>query len=195
MTEAIMQILAQVANNTKKDDVSKQMMRNIKIFDGTNKAECITWLSQIEAAARFSNTPFRELICQSMAPSMLHVLSELSPLASDEDIKNAILANYSDIPSTTEAATRLQSMQKSPTEPLVTFNYRYEAIHKVAFRLPPSKQYNKTVIVEYAKKLPQNARDKLLRKITKKNSYIKTLDDTFKQAIEINGETVEVASG
>ena len=81
------------------------MMKNIKIFYGTNKAECITWLSQIEAAARFSNTSFRELICQSMAPSMLHVLSELSALATDKDTKNAILTNYSDIPSTTEAAT------------------------------------------------------------------------------------------
>ena len=88
-------------------------------------------------------------------------------------------------------------MQISPTEPLVTFNHRYEAIHRVAFGLSPSEQYNKTFIVEYAKKLPQNARDKLLRKITKKNSYIKTLDDAIKQAIEINRETsfVEAASG
>ena len=115
MTEAITQILAQIANNNKKDDVSKQMMKNIKIFDGTNKAECITWLSQIESAARCSNTSFRELICQSMAPSMLHVLSELSALASDEDIKNVIFTNYSDIPSTTEAAMRLQNMQTSLT--------------------------------------------------------------------------------
>ena len=88
-------------------------------------------------------------------------------------------------------------MQMSQTEPLVTFNHRYEAIHRVAFGLSPSGQYNKTIIVEYAKKLPQNARDKLLRKIAKKNSYIKTLDDAFKQAIEINRETsfVEAASG
>ena len=88
-------------------------------------------------------------------------------------------------------------MQTSPTKPLVTFNHRYEAIHKVAFRLSPSQQDNRTVIVEYAKKLPINTRDKLLRKIAKKNSYIKTLDDAFKQAIEINRETsfVEAASG
>ena len=124
MTEAITQILAQVTNNNKQDDISKQMMKNIKIFDGTNKAECITWLSQIEAAAKFSNKPFHKLICQSMAPSMLHVLSELSAVASDEDIKNAILTNYSDILSTTEATKRLQNMQTSPTESLVTFNHR-----------------------------------------------------------------------
>ena len=105
MTQALIQALTQVANNNKKDEVSKQMMKNIKIFDGNNKAECITWLSQVEAAARFSNTPFHELICQSMAPTMLHVFSELSALATDEDIKNAILTNYSDIPSTTEVAT------------------------------------------------------------------------------------------
>ena len=106
MTEALTQIIAQVTNNNKKDEVSKHMMKNIKIFDGTNKAECITWLSQIEAAARFSNTSFRELICQSMALSMLHILSELSALITDEDIKNAILTNYShDIPSTIQATT------------------------------------------------------------------------------------------
>ena len=108
-----------------------------------------------------------------------------------------ILTNYSDIPSTTEATTLLQNMQTSPTEPLVTFNHRYEAIHKVAFKLSPNQQYNRIMIIEYAKKLPQNTRDKLLRKIAKKNSYIQTLDDAFKQAIEINRETsfVEAASG
>ena len=105
MTEAPTQALTQVTNSNKKDKVSKQMMKNIKIFDDSNKAKCITWFSQVEAAARFSNTPFHELICQNMAPAMLHVFSELSALASNEDIKNAILTNYSDIPSTTEAAT------------------------------------------------------------------------------------------
>ena len=195
--EGLTQIMNQVANNNKRDDASKQMMKNIKIFNGSNKAECITWLSQVEAAARFTNTPFRELICQSMAPAMLHVFSELSALASDEDIKEVILTNYSDIQSTTEAATRLQNIQISASEPLVTFNHRYEAIHKVAFGLSPRQQDNKTVIVEYAKKLPLNTRDKLLRKIAKKNLYIKTLDDAFKQAIEINRETsfVEAATG
>ena len=105
LIEGITQIMNRVTNDNKRDDASKKMLKNIKIFDGSNKAECITWLSQIEAAAKFTNTPFRELICQSMAPAMLHVFSDLSALASDADIKEAILTNYSDIPSTTEAAT------------------------------------------------------------------------------------------
>ena len=196
LMEGITQIMNQVANNNKRDDTSKKMLKNIKIFDGSNKAECINWLSQVEAAARFTNTPFRELICQIMAPAMLHIFSELSALASDEDIKEAILTNYSDIPSTTEAATQLQNIQISANKPLVTFNHRYEEIHKVAFGIPTRQQENKTVIIEYAKKLPVNTRDKLLRKIAKKNSYIKTLNDTFKQVIDIKKETsfVEAAT-
>ena len=104
MTEAFTQILIQVTDN-KNNDVSRRMMKNIKIFDGTNKAEC-----QIEAAARFSNKLFQELICQSMAPSMLHILSELPAKTPDEDITNAILTNYLDIPSTTETATRVNGV-------------------------------------------------------------------------------------
>ena len=63
--------------------------------------------------------------------------------------------------------------------------------------MSPSKQESKTMIVQYAKKLTANTRDKLLRKIAKKNSYIKTLDDVFKQALDINRETsfVEAATG
>ena len=102
-----------------------------------------------------------------MAPTMLHIFPELSAMATDEDIKEAILTNYSDIPSTTEAATRLQNIQILANEPLVTFNHRYEAIHKVTFGMSTIQQDNKTVIIEYAKKLPANTRDKLLRKIEK----------------------------
>ena len=186
LMEGLTQIVNQATKSNKRDETAKQMMKNIKIFDGSNKAECINWISQVEAAARFTNTPFRELICQSMAPAMLHIFSELSAMATDEDIKEAILTNYSDIPSSTEAATRLQNIQIAAHEPLVTFNHRYEAIHKVAFGIPTRQQENKTVLIEYAKKLPTNTRDKLLRKLAKKNSYIKTLDDAFRQAIDIN---------
>ena len=93
LVEGITQIMTQVANNNKRDNASKQMMKNIKIFDGSNKAECITWLSQVKAAARFTNTSFRELISQSMPLAMLHIFSELSAFASDNDIKEAILTN------------------------------------------------------------------------------------------------------
>ena len=88
-------------------------------------------------------------------------------------------------------------MQIPPNEPLVSFNSRYEAIHQVVFELPPNKQYNKTALMEYAKKLPQNTKEKLLRKIAKKDSYIKMLGSAFKQTIDINREPsfIDAAAG
>ena len=180
-----------------KGDGTKQMMKNIKTFGGSNKAECITWLSQTEAASKFSNLSFKEILCQGMAPSMRHVLTELSATAMDQEIKDVILTNLSDIPGTAKVAARLQNLQMKVNEPLVTYNTRYQAIHQVAFGLQPTKQYDRTAIVKYTKKLPQFMKEKLLRKIAKENSYIRTLDDAFKQAREIDRENsfVDAASG
>ena len=119
MTEAFTQILSQVVTNNK-DDGMKQIMKTIKSFDGTNKTECIAWLSQIKTASKFSSLSFRELICQGMAPSMLHVLTELAATSADQEIKDVILTNFSDIPSTAEAAAKLQSLQMKLNEPLIT---------------------------------------------------------------------------
>ena len=126
---------------------------------------------------------------------MLHVLTELSETSTDQEIKDMNLTNFSDIPGTAEAATRLQNLQMKVNEPLVMYNARYQAIRQVAFGFQPTKQYNRTAIVEYAKKLPQITKGKLLRKISKKTG--RCLDDTFKQAREIDRENsfVDAASG
>ena len=55
---------------------------------------------------------------------MLHVLAELSATSADKEIKDVILANYSDIPSTAEVAAKLQNLQMKLSEPLVTYNSR-----------------------------------------------------------------------
>ena len=74
---------------------------------------------------------------------MLHVLMELSVTATDQEMKDVILANFLDIPSMAEAAAKLQGLQMKVNEPLITYNSRYQSIHQVAFRLPPNEQFNK----------------------------------------------------
>ena len=72
-----------------------------------------------------------------------------------------------------------------------------EVIHQVAFGLSPDEKYSKTAIVEYTKKLPQHTKEKLLRKITKKDPYIRTLGYAFRQAKDIDRESsfVDAAAG
>ena len=168
--------------------MSKQMLKNLERFDGKDKSKCLEWLSNIEVIAQHSKLTFRELICQSMSPSLLHIFSSVSAFASDQDIKEILLANYSDVPSMAEAAAKLQNLQITEDKPLATFNARYQQVHQVAYETSPEKQMNKTVIIDYVKKLPAYPRDKLLKKLSRKDSYIRTLQDAFTNAIEINRE-------
>ena len=169
-------------------DVSKQMLKNLERFDGKDRSKCLEWISNVEIIAQHSKKTFRELICQSMSPSLLHIFSSVSTFASDQDIKDILLANYSDVPSMAEAVAKLHSIQMLPEEPLATFNSRYQQIHQIAYDASPEKQTNKTAIIDYVKKLPAYSRDKLLKKLARKDSYIKTLQDAFRNAIEINRE-------
>ena len=183
MTQAVQQGVSRAIGE---GDVSKQMLKNLERFDGKDRSKCLEWLSNVEVIAQHSKKSFRELICQSMSPSLLHIFSSVSAFASDQDIKEILLANYSDVPSMAEAEAKLQNMQISPDEPLATFNARYQQIHQVAYDTSPEKQMNKTVIINYVRKLPSYPRDKLLKKLARKDSYIKTLQDAFRNAIEIN---------
>ena len=185
MTQAVQQGVSKAMGN---GDVSKQMLKNLERFDGKDRSKCLEWLSNIEIIAQHSKKSFRELVCQSMSPSLLHIFSSVSTFASDQDIKDILLANYSDVPSMAEAIAKLQSMQIPPDEPLATFNAKYQQIHQVAYNVSPDKQTNKTVIIDYVKKLPLYPRDKLLKKLSRKDLYIKTLQDVFRNAVEINRE-------
>ena len=94
MTQAVQQGVSRAIG---KEDMSKQMLKNLERFDGKDRSKCLEWLSNIEVIAQHSKKSFRELICQSMSPSLLHIFSSVSTFASDQDIKEIILANYSDV--------------------------------------------------------------------------------------------------
>ena len=166
MTQAVHQGVSKAMGE---GDVSKQMLKNLERFDGKDNSKCLEWLSNIEVIAQHSKLTFRELICKSMSPSLLHIFSSVSTFASDQDIKEILLANYSDVPSMAEAAAKLQNLQITEDEPLVTFNARYQQVHQVAYETSPEKQMNKTVIIDYVKKLPAYPRDKLLKKLSRKD--------------------------
>ena len=82
LMEGLTQIVNQATKSSKWDETAKQMMKNIKIFDGSNKAECINWISQVEAAAKFTNTPFLRINLPEYGTRYVYTyFSELSAMA------------------------------------------------------------------------------------------------------------------
>ena len=55
VTDALTQILTQVMQN-KQESTNKRLIKNIEIFDGTDKSHCIDWLIQ------FMNAPLKNIV-------------------------------------------------------------------------------------------------------------------------------------
>ena len=78
-------------------------------------------------------------------------------------------------------------------EPLITFNARYEALHNIAFGFGPEIHSHKPQLTMYPPKLPYDMSKKLLKKISKENSYVSTLKAAFKAALEIKTSFVNAS--
>ena len=187
VTDALTQILIQVIQN-KQESTNKRLIKNIEIFDGTDKSKCIDWLIQVEAAAQFMNAPLKDIVLSQVSLAIYSILKGLPADATDEEVKQLILSNFSVAGTTTEAASRLENLKMDKNEPLITFSAMYEALHNIAFGFGPEMQSHKPQLTTYASKLPYNMSKKLLKKLSKENSYVSTLKAVFKAALEINRE-------
>ena len=104
-------------------------------------------------------------------------------------MKKVILRNFSDQGTPIEAAQKLRNMKMTSDEPSATYNYNYAAVHEAAFDINPSKQRMKFTLEDYANSLPKYTADKLLYKIVKVDSWIKTLQDAMDHAVKIDQES------
>ena len=86
VTDALIQILTQVMQN-KQESTNKRLLKNIEIFDGTDKSKSIDWLIQVEAVAQFMNALLRDILLSQVSPAIYSVLKRLLADATDEEAK------------------------------------------------------------------------------------------------------------
>ena len=67
-------------------------------------------------------------------------------------------------------------------EVLPLHNTCWTAVHELAFGCTPKQQCSPYIILDYANSLPEYTADKLNRRISHKDSHIKTLYDTMEEA-------------
>ena len=110
ITDALIQILTQVIQN-KQESTNKRLIKNIKIFNATDKSKCIDWLIQVEGVVQFMNTPLKNIVLSQVSPVIYSVPKGLPADAMDEEVKQLILSNFSDAGTMTEAALRLENLK------------------------------------------------------------------------------------
>ena len=69
----------------------------IKIFDGSNPAECHLWLEEVHALCTQTGRPFQEMLLLCAGQAVQDFITDMSPDATDDQIKNDLITGYSDL--------------------------------------------------------------------------------------------------
>ena len=84
------------AEETRNARLDKQFDK-IKIFDGSNPAECHLWLEEVHALCLQTGRPFQEMLQLCTGQAVRDFISDMSPDATDDQMKNDLIAGYSDL--------------------------------------------------------------------------------------------------
>lgn len=180
--------LADAQKKTVKIEENRKMLDSIAIFDGTNKSECITWLKQVEAAAKLSGVSLKSVIQQKVAPVIYGVLSDIDDDTPDQDIKRLLLENYSDVSNPMEASMKLSQLRMKPDDAMMNHIGQFSTIHEAAYGIKPQDQIQKSVITQFIQSLDYWTKDKLARKLARNDEDITTLRDAMNLALKHHRE-------
>ena len=102
---------------------------------------------------------------------------------SETELINYVYENFSDIPTRKDAEIKLRTIRRSPTEPLLTYNVKYAAIHLVAMGVDPKDQIIESTWRNYANTLERHLANKLNKDIgNQKGCHLHNLQDVMDRA-------------
>ena len=84
------------AQENKNARMDKQFEK-VKFFDGSKPSECHPWLEEVHALCIQTGRPFREMLLLCAGQAVRNFIMDMSPEATDDQIKNDLITGYSDL--------------------------------------------------------------------------------------------------
>ena len=69
----------------------------VKVFDGSKPSECHPWLEEVHALCIQTGWPFHEMLLLCAGQALHDFITNISPDATDDQIKNDLITGYSDL--------------------------------------------------------------------------------------------------
>ena len=69
----------------------------VKVFDGSKPSECHPWLEEVHALCIQTGRPFRKMLLLCAGQAVYNFITDMSPEATDDQIKNDLITGYSDL--------------------------------------------------------------------------------------------------
>ena len=171
------------ADETRNARLDKQFDK-IKIFDGSNPAECQPWLEEVHALCLQTGRPFREMLLLCAGQAVQDFITDMSPDATDDQIKNNLITGYSDLQGLSCKQAAYDNISQQPDKPLRSYIVRYSRLFKLLNGTAPNEVVMRTTSMHFVNSLRSYLSSKVENRLLGMNEKNYSLGDTFRVALE-----------
>ena len=156
----------------------------IKIFDGSNPAECHPWLEEVHALCSQTGRPFKEMLLLCAGQAVRDFILDMAPDATDEQIKNDLITGYSDLQGLGCKQAAYDNIAQRPDEPVRSYIVRYSRLFKLLNGTVPNEVRMRTTSMHFVNSLRGYLSSKVENRLLGMNERNYSLGDTFTVALQ-----------
>ena len=156
----------------------------IKIFDGSNPAECHPWLEEVHALCTQMGRPFKEMLLLCAGQAVRDFIIDMAPDATDEQIKNDLITGYSDLQGLGCKQAAYDNIAQRPDEPVRSYIVRYSRLFKLLNGTAPNEVRMHTTSMHFINSLRSYLSSKVENRLLRLNERNYSLGDTFTVALQ-----------
>ena len=156
----------------------------IKIFDGSNPAECHPWLEEVHALCSQTGRPFKEMLLLCAGQAVRDFILDMAPDATDEQIKNDLITGYSDLQGLGCKQAAYDNIAQRPEEPVRSYIVRYSRLFKLLNGTAPNEVRMRTTSMHFVNSLRGYLSSKVENRLLGMNERNYSLGDTFAVALQ-----------
>ena len=156
----------------------------IKIFDGSNPAECHPWLEEVHALCTQMGRPFKEMLLLCAGQAVRDFIIDMAPNATDEQIKNDLITGYSDLQGLGCKQAAYDNIAQRPDEPVRSYIVRYSRLFKLLNGTALNEVRMRTTSMHFVNSLRSYLSSKVENRLLGMNKRNYSLGDTFTVALQ-----------
>ena len=171
------------AEENKNARMDKQFEK-VKVFDGSKPSECHPWLEEVHALCIQTGRPFHKMLLLCAGQAVCDFITDMSPEATDDQIKNYLITGYSDLQGLGCKQAAYDNIMQRPNEPLRSYIMRYSRLFKLLNGMAPNDVKMRTTSMHFVNFLCNYLSSKVENRLLGMNERNYSLGNTFKVALE-----------
>ena len=161
-----------------------KQFEKVKVFDGSKPSECHPWLEEVHALCIQTGRPFHKMLLLCAGQAVRDFITDMSPEATDDQIKNDLITGYSDLQGLGCKQSAYDSIMQQPDEPLRSYIMRYSWLFKLLNGTAPDDVRMRTTSMHFVNSLHNYLSSKVENRLLGMNEKNYSLGDNFKVALE-----------